>query len=265
MSGFSERFGPWGLVTGAAQGVGLAFAEELLERGLGVVLVDRNPSVVAVANGLDGDTRAVVADLTDLDWLATVESVVADLEIGLAVANAGVSFVGYFLNMTPAERRAMLRVNTEAIVELAAWALPPMVERGRGGFVIITSGSAIAGTGGVGLYSATKAFGLSLAEAVGWELRDTGVVTQAVVAPTMATPMFLSQPVDHEKMMIPAVDPRTVVVGALDALGNDTMWLADEGLKFMASIPRREAVGIISEATTSMYPTIFPHRDGDGE
>ena len=74
MPDFAERYGPWAVVTGAAQGVGLAYAEELLERGLHVVLVDRNPAVVEVAAGLDGTTRAEVADLADPAWLARVQA-----------------------------------------------------------------------------------------------------------------------------------------------------------------------------------------------
>ncbi|NIR41650.1 MAG: SDR family NAD(P)-dependent oxidoreductase, partial [Actinobacteria bacterium] len=85
---FAERFGPWAVVTGAAQGVGLAFAEELLARGLGVVLVDRNPAVGGIAAGLDGETRAVIVDLADPGWVAELDAAVGDLEIGLAVANA---------------------------------------------------------------------------------------------------------------------------------------------------------------------------------
>jgi short-subunit dehydrogenase len=266
MTEFVERFGPWSVVTGAAQGVGLACVQELVERGLGVVLVDRNPGVGEVAAALPGDTRAVVVDLTDAGWIDQLGEATADLEIGLAVANAGVSYVGRFLDMTAAQRDAILRVNCDATVALAVWALPAMVSRGRGGFVVISSGSALAGTGGVALYSATKAFVLNLAEAVGWELRNSGVVTQAVVAPSMSTPAFNSQPVDPDRMAAPKVDPRDVVRGALNALGAEdhrTCWLADDGLEFINSLDRRDGVAIISKATTGMYPTIFP--EGSGE
>lgn len=262
-NGFRDRFGPWAVVTGAAQGVGLAYAQELVGRGLGVVLVDRNPTVVEVAAGLaeDGEaTRAVVVDLVDPGWVDELDSSVGDLEVGLAVANAGVSYVGWFLDMTPAERTAMVRVNCDAAVGLAGWALPAMIDRGRGGFVTTSSGSALAGTGGVALYSATKAFVLNLAEAIGWELRGTGVVAQAVVAPSMATPTFLAHPVARDRMMAPPVDPRSVVAASLDDLGGEgssSCWLADDGLEFMSALDRREGVGVISDATTRMYPTIF--------
>lgn len=257
MTDFAERYGPWAVVTGAAQGVGLAYAEELVRRGLAVLLVDRDPKVEAAAEGLAGTTRSLMADLARPDWLERVNAAVADVEVGLAVANAGVSYVGRFLEMPAEQRDAILSVNCTATVRMAEWALPPMVTRGRGAFVVTSSGSALAGTAGVALYSASKAFVLNLAEAIGWELRETGVVTQAVVAPSMRTPAFDASGVDLERMAVPAADPRDVVRGALDALGESTCWLADPGLEFMAALDRRKAVDVISTATTGMYPGVF--------
>jgi hypothetical protein len=257
MTEFSERFGPWAVVTGAAMGVGLAFVEELHDRGLGVVMVDRDPVVDDVAAGLAGDTRTVVADVTDPAWTVALAAEAGDLELGLAVANAGISTVGPFLSMTPEQRRAHVDVNCQGVVDLAAWALPPMVERGRGGFVVTSSGSALAGTAGVGLYSATKAFVVNLIEAIGWEIRESGVVTQAVVAPSMDTPAFRDNGADHSRMLAPPVDPRSVVSRALDDLPAGGRWLADEGLEFAATVPRAERVDMMSSATTAMYPQIF--------
>ena len=130
MGDFSERYGPWAVVTGAAQGVGLAFAEGILERGVAVVLVDRVPEVVDVAAGLVGETRAVVADLAAPGWLEELTDATGGLEIGLAVANAATSYVGRFLDQPPASRLATVQVNCLATTELAAWALPAMVARG---------------------------------------------------------------------------------------------------------------------------------------
>lgn len=262
MTEFAERYGPWAVVTGAAQGVGLAYAEELVARGLAVVLVDRDPAVETAAAGLGGETRARVADLAEPDWLERVAATCSDLEVGLAVANAGVSHVGRFLEMPAGARDAILRVNCEATVRMAEWALPPMVHRGRGAFVVTSSGSALAGTAGVALYSASKAFVLNLAEALGFELRGTGVVTQAVVAPSMSTPAFRASGADPERMVAPAVAPREVVARALDALGGPTCFLADPGLELMASLDRRKGVDLISAATTRMYPGIFDDEEG---
>jgi short-subunit dehydrogenase len=257
MNDYDERFGPWAVVTGAAMGVGLAFVEELHARGIGVVMVDRDPGVHDVAGDLAGETRAIVADVTDPDWIPALAAATDDVEVGLAVANAGISFVGNFLDMTGPQRQSHLDVNCKGVVDLAAWALPPMVERGRGGFVVTSSGSALAGTAGVGLYSATKAFVVNLIEAIGWEIRESGVVTQAVVAPSMDTPAFRANGADHTRMMAPPVDPRTVVSRALDDLPAGGRWIADDGLEFAAQVPRAERVDMMSAATTAMYPQVF--------
>ena len=58
-------------------------------------------------------------------------------------------------------------------------------------------------------------------------------------------------------MLSPAVDPRHVVRGALDALPEGGWWLADEGLAFASTVERKERVDMMSGATTGMYPGIF--------
>ena len=169
--------------------------------------MDRSPEVVEVAAGLAGDARAVVADLAAPGWLDELAAATEACEIGLAVANAATSYVGRFLDQPAASRLATVQVNCLATTELAAWALPPMVARGRGGLVVTSSGSALAGTASVASYSASKAYVLNLAEAIGWELRGTGVDCQAVVAPAMDTPGWRSHPVAADQMLQPAVEP----------------------------------------------------------
>ena len=259
MAEFAARYGRWAVVTGAAQGVGLACTEALIARGLGVVLVDVDPMVadVARAPGDEATARPLIADVADPSWIESLAEATDGLEVGLAVANAGVAFVGRYLDMEPARRRAILEVNCAATADLASWALPAMVERGRGGFVATSSGSALAGTGGVALYSATKAFSINLVEALGWELADSGVDTLAVVAPTMDTPMFRAGGADPARAFAAPVDPRVVVEAALDALPEGGRWLADEGLRFAAAVDRSERVPMLSLATTSMYPGVF--------
>jgi short-subunit dehydrogenase len=134
-----------------------------------------------------------------------------------------------------------------------------MVARGRGAFIVTSSGSALAGTGAVATYSASKAYVLNLAEAIGWELRDTGVVCQAVVAPAMDTPGWRSHPVDQERMLQPAADPRAVVEAALDHLAAGGRFLADAGLEVVAGVERSARVDLLSRVTSSLYPAEYPN------
>jgi short-subunit dehydrogenase len=257
MTSFAARYGPWAVVTGAAAGVGLAYTDELLDRGLSVVMVDVSPEVHRVAGERAGAARPLVADVGDPAWIDALTTMTADLEVGLAVANAGLSHVGPYLDLDAERRRQIVDVNCHATADLATWCLPAMVRRGRGGFVATSSGSALAGTAGVAFYSATKAFIVNLVEAIGWELRDTGVDLVAVVAPAMDTPAFRASGADRDRMQSAPVDPRAVVTGALDALPEGGRWLGDPGLEFAAAVSRRERVAMMGGATTGMYPDRF--------
>ena len=83
MGEFAARYGPWAVVTGAAQGVGLAFAEALVARGVGVVMVDVSPEVAAAAAAVGDETaaRPLVADLGDPSWITTLRGVGYRLDV----------------------------------------------------------------------------------------------------------------------------------------------------------------------------------------
>ncbi len=252
---FADRYGPWAIVTGAAQGVGLAFTDALLERGCSVVLVDRQPEVhdVAAARGASargGGGRPRRPGVGRARWRRRSTGWRSVWPSPTPRCPSS----GRFLDQPAASRHATVAVNCLATTELAAWALPPMVARGRGGFIVTSSGSALAGTAAVATYSATKAFGLNLAEAIGWELRGTGVDCLAVVAPSMDTPGWRSHPVEEAAMLQPAVDPRVVVDGALDHLPDGGCYIADPALEVVAGIERRQRVDLLSSATVALYP-----------
>ncbi|NLH65838.1 MAG: SDR family NAD(P)-dependent oxidoreductase, partial [Candidatus Microthrix parvicella] len=87
MAEFAARYGRWAVVTGAAQGVGLACTEALIARGLGVVLVDVDPMVADVARALgdEATARPLIADVADPSWIESLAEATDGLEVGLAV------------------------------------------------------------------------------------------------------------------------------------------------------------------------------------
>ena len=96
---FMNRFGPWGLVAGASEGLGAAFATALARRGLNLVLVARR---VGPLEALAGQLRArwgievqvLVLDLADPDAVERIARATAMLAIGLAIYNAAYAPVG---------------------------------------------------------------------------------------------------------------------------------------------------------------------------
>ncbi len=124
----------------------------------------------------------IAADLADAEsrdaLAAAVESNGRAVEI--LVNNAG---VGEYVDFCDSEREgllAMARLNMEALLDLQARYLPPMVERGRGAVINIASTAAFQPIPGNAAYAATKAFVLSFGQAVHEEVKRRGVTVTTV-------------------------------------------------------------------------------------
>lgn len=219
---FRRRYGPWALVTGASSGLGLHFARRLAERGMGLVLTARRAErLEALAAELAHDAgvqvRTVVQDLACPGGAATLLAEVEDLPIGLLVANAGFGWSGPFEEEPPAEVAAMVRLDCEAPAVLARGLAPGMLERGRGGIVVVASTAGWQPTPWMSLYGACKAFDLHLAEGLAQELRPRGVDVLALCPGHTATEFHAVAGVEGP-VSGSAADPDEVVLAALRAL-----------------------------------------------
>jgi short-subunit dehydrogenase len=173
------------LVTGASSGIGEQFARQLSEKGYRVALVARREERLAqLSEELGGGDRAVVisADLgipEERDRLAArLDELSSQVEV--LVNNAG---FGVFKPFVESERDAELqqvRVLVEAVVDLMARYLPPMVQRGRGTVINLSSTAGFQALPYNAGYSAAKSYVLLLSEAVHAEVKDQGVTITAV-------------------------------------------------------------------------------------
>jgi len=174
------------LVTGASSGIGEAIAERLARDGVDVVVVarrrDQLDALAERCAGSTGSVEVLVADLCDPDDLDRVAARVAssDRPVDLLVNNAGVGVSGPFAGAALDRYRAMMRLNAEAMVALCLAAVVPMKARGRGWIVNVSSLGGLAPGPGFAVYSATKAFVVSLSESLHEELRSDGVVVTVV-------------------------------------------------------------------------------------
>jgi short-subunit dehydrogenase len=175
------------LITGASAGIGAEFAAQLAARGDGVVLVARDGArLEALAKELGARhgvaTEVLVADLTDAAQLATVEARLADRDrpVDVVVNNAGYGTNGRFYELDREIETREIALNVVALVRLTHAALAPMVERGRGGILNVSSLAGGQPTPGNATYGATKAFVSSFTQSVHDELRGTGVKVTVV-------------------------------------------------------------------------------------
>ena len=177
---------PQALVTGASAGIGLAFAEHLAADGHDLILVarrrDRLDSLAKTLGQKHGVAIEVLAaDLIDSAELREVEARAAAAPgLDLLVNNAGFGTSGPFVESEPEAEAREIQLNVLALSALTRAALPPMVERGSGAVINVSS---LAGFGPGpynATYSATKAFVTSFSEALAEEVRGSGVVVQAL-------------------------------------------------------------------------------------
>lgn len=247
-----KRYGPWAVVAGASEGIGAAFARELSARGLGVVLVARRPEpLAALAGTLPGPSRVVAADLAVLPQLQQLYAHTADLEIGLVVANAALSPIGPFTSAPEEDLNRALDLNCRAPMLLARHYLPGMVERGRGGLIVMSSLAGQQGSPGLAAYAGTKAFDAVFAESLWAELRGKGVDVLTCVAGAVSTPGLASS----TKAQAPGtVAPEVVVAAALGALGKRPRTVPGSMMRFSSVLmsrllPRRTAISVMGRAS----------------
>ena len=175
---------PVALVTGPTAGIGLEFARQLAGSGHDLVLVARNETRLnEVALELHQDFGAtcevISADLADRDQLAVIEARLADPNrpIDLLVNNAGFGLKGRFLDNTVAQEQAHLDVLVVAVMRLSHAALAPMVARGSGAVINVSS---VAGFLPRGTYSAAKAYVTKFSEWAHNEYAPAGVKVMAL-------------------------------------------------------------------------------------
>jgi hypothetical protein len=264
---FRSRYGPCALVAGAAVGLGAEWARQIAAHGLDLVLLDRDGEAlgrtageIRAASGVQ--VRPVALDLARADVVETVREAVAGLEIGLLVCNAACSVVAPFLELESAQLHAMLDVNCRAPLLLAHALAPPMVRRGRGGIVLMSSLSGNVGSAQLAVYAASKAFDRVLADALWAELQPQGVDVLAVQPGSTRTPGWLaSQPADANAAL-PVMEPADVVREALGALGVEPGIVPGElnrqGADALARLPRRQAIELLSTITGALVPNHRP-------
>ena len=189
MSEFSERYGPWALIAGGAQGSGEAYCRHVGAQGLNVVVLDISPDalkefVPTLEREYGVECLGVEIDLARQDLLAAVTQAVGDREIGLLIYNAGLADVGPFYKPdTGLEYEQMkIAINVTGPFVLSYHYAKPMLARKSGGIILMSSGAGLQGAPYYAHYSATKAYDIVLAEALYGEFKPYNVDVLACVA-----------------------------------------------------------------------------------
>ncbi len=246
MSEFSQRYGPVALVTGASSGIGWAFAEELAERGLDLVLVARRVDrLEALAAGLPVQADVLAVDLAQADAPRRILEATADCDIGLVVSNASFGFKGEHAANDAAGMTEMLMVNCNAPMQLAHGFIPRLRQRGRGGIVLTSSVEGLMGCPYSSAYSASKALVNALGEGLWAELRPEGIEVLTVCPGATESEAAAKQGIDIATLhnVMPA---RAVARASLDNLAEGPTFFPSPFYKatfdHLLGMPRRDAL-----------------------
>ena len=218
---FKEKYGPWALVAGASYGLGGAYAEALAQRGLNLVLLarDKEQLEATAARLRECYSIDVICHAVDLADFEKVRDIIAKLNvpIGILVYNAAYSPIGLFENTGEDQLALAVAVNVRAPLLLAKLVSAPMIRRGKGGIVLMSSLAGGQGTPRLQTYAATKAFNAVLAEGLWKELRPQGIDVIGCVAGAILTPGY--RQAEKTKAAPGTLSTEQVVEQTLGALG----------------------------------------------
>ncbi len=264
---FARKYGPWALVTGAAMGLGAAFADRLASAGMNLILVDRATDAVAERAGElrrrygTVKVRDVVVDLADVTEVERALDDVADVEVGLLVACAAHAATAPWLDIQLEDKIRQIQVNCVAVTQMVDRLSRAMAVRGRGGIIVVSSAAGQIGTPLAATYAATKAFDLILGESLWAELRGSGVDVLALMPGMTRTPGFEGSLGPGAKLPkgVHVMEPEEVVREALDALGKRPSIVAGRrnrlaNVMTQRLLPRKAAIELMARSMRSMYP-----------
>jgi uncharacterized protein len=192
---FAEKYGPWALIAGASDGVGLAFAKRLAREGMKLILISRSQakldSAAAELRALGAECVTAAADLSRPDGAGKAIAAAGDREVGLIVTNCGADSINStFLDADLADWQGLATMNVGTKLELAHHFGRQMRARGRGGMILINSGACYSGMFGLATYCGSKGFVLNFSEGLWAELRHHGIDVLTMVLGQTDTPSY---------------------------------------------------------------------------
>ena len=191
MSG-SKQFA---VVTGASSGIGLELARQFLEHDFDVLITAEDDEIETAAAQLStggGDVQSVRADLSGPDGVEALVAAIAATgrPVDALAINAGIGNGGAFVDIPLADEQRLIGLNVASTVHLAKRVLPAMVIRGSGRILFTASVAATMPGPYYATYAASKSFVLSFAEALRYEVKDSGVTITALMPGPTDTEFF---------------------------------------------------------------------------
>jgi NAD(P)-dependent dehydrogenase (short-subunit alcohol dehydrogenase family) len=222
------------IVTGGAQGIGLAIAKRLANSGAKVRIWDRDDKLLAKSVGTLGSQASGDAlDVTDPAAIARGTKTALDAlgRIDVLVNNAGIAGLNKPTVDYPVEEwERVLRINLTSQFLCCRALAPTMVKAGYGRIVNIASIAGKEGNPNAVAYSASKAGVIALTKSLGKELAQSGVLVNCVTPAAAKTAIFDQMTETHINYMLSKIPMARFVT--VDEVASLVCWLASEDCAF---------------------------------
>ncbi len=205
----------WAVVTGSTDGIGLAYAKAMAEKGYCVLLISRNPEKLnKVKKEIElkykncFEVRTLAVDFSKSNVYEKIKAELKKLdEIHVLINNVGMTYryPEYFTRIEDSQNfiTSIINVNINSCTRLIHMVLPQMVEKKRGIILNLASYSACFPTPLLAIYSGTKVYVDYFSRALNQEYSEKGIIIQSVIPYYVSTPMIRSP---KRSFMIPSAD-----------------------------------------------------------
>jgi hypothetical protein len=261
---FKEKYGPWALVAGSAEGLGEAWSTALAKRGMNLLMIDnQEEKLIALSDklisGYNIQAKTLSFDLAHPEAFSQIMEMVKDYECRMLIYNAAYSLIKPFSSITEEETRYFIGINTYTQLQLVRAFSKHLIEKnGGGGIILMSSLAGLMGMQLVAPYAATKAFTWNLAEAIHHELKPHNIDVMACIAGATSTPAYNKTNPSYGKLKPLVMKPDDVAEAALPKLGRKTLFIPGFSNRMNYFIltrllPRKFASRIANNTMKKMY------------
>lgn len=223
-----EKYGEWGIILGATEGIGKAFCEKLAEGGMSVVMVGRREEKLQelgkeLSEKYGVKHLVIRADFSEENCTDKIFEATRELDMGFMAYVACLHQFGKLQDTPWEDHQKMLNVNINTFLKCFYHYMGLFSKQDRGAVINVSSLTGVTSSPYNAQYGACKAYILKLTEAVAYEAAKTNVDVMAITLGATLTPSYLSNLPGGEfgeQARSQAMEPKDVVDEAFEQLGN---------------------------------------------
>ncbi|MDA0731166.1 MAG: SDR family NAD(P)-dependent oxidoreductase [Proteobacteria bacterium] len=222
------------IVTGGAQGFGLAITERFLESGANVIMwdIDKNTTDKVLKEKNNHKLSAAEIDVTNFDQVSSeIDKISQQTKIDIFINNAGITGKNATVWDYPIDEwKKVLDLDLNAVFYCCKAIVPHMIKNNFGRIVNISSIAGKEGNPNASAYSTAKAGVIGLTKSLGKELADKNIAVNCVTPAAAKTRIFDQMTEEHINYMLSKI-PRNRFA-KVEELASLVAWLASEENSF---------------------------------